>query len=178
MFGFLNSTVLLAAAAALIPLLIHLFSRRRVKVVEFSSLKHLKQMEKRQLRRLKIRQWLLLILRMLIVLAAVLAFARPTLKEGSIGSHAAVAAVILFDNSVSMDRSVADGNLMELARRRTQQLIETFTQSDQVALVPLDRSGRPRFGVDGLTGRGVRRTGSHPPGSFLGRLPGRPQSGA
>ena len=141
MFGFLNSTVLLAAAAALIPLLIHLFSRRRVKVVEFSSLKHLKQMEKRQLRRLKIRQWLLLILRMLIILAAVLAFARPTLKEGSIGSHAAVSAVILFDNSVSMDRSVADGNLMELARRRTQQLIETFTQSDQIALVPLDRAG-------------------------------------
>jgi len=70
MFGFLNSTVLLAASAALIPLLIHLFSRRRVRVVEFSSLKYLKEMQKRQLRRLKIRQWLLLILRMLIVLTA------------------------------------------------------------------------------------------------------------
>ncbi len=141
MFGFLNSTVLLAAAAALIPLLIHLFSRRRVKVVEFSSLKHLKQMEKRQLRRLKLRQWLLLILRMLIILMAVLAFARPTLREGSVGSHAAVAAVILFDNSVSMDRSVADGNLLDLARQRTVLLINTFSPSDQVAIVPLDRSG-------------------------------------
>jgi len=141
MFGFLNSTVLLAALAALIPLLIHLFSRRRVKVVEFSSLKHLKEMQKRQLRRLKIRQWLLLILRMLIVLVAVLAFARPTVREGAVGAHAAVSAVVLFDNSVSMDRAVADGNLLDRARQRTRQLLETFSQSDQVALVPLDRTG-------------------------------------
>ena len=140
MFGFLNSTVLLAAAAALIPLLIHLFSRRRVKIVEFSSLKHLKEMQRRQLRRLRIRQWLLLLLRMLIVLAAVLAFARPTLRQGEVGSHAAVSAVILFDNSPSMDRDVADGSLMEIAKQRTAQLLETMEPTDRVALIELDRS--------------------------------------
>jgi hypothetical protein len=140
MFGFLNSTVLLAAAAALIPLLIHLFSRRRVKVVEFSSLRHLKEMQKRQLRRLRIRQWLLLILRMLIILAAVLAFARPTARQGDIGSHAAVSAVVLFDNSPSMDRSVTDGNLLDIARQRTRQLLETLAPADRVALLELDRS--------------------------------------
>ena len=48
MFSFLNATALFAAAAALIPLIIHLFSRRRVKIVEFSSLKHLKAMQRRQ----------------------------------------------------------------------------------------------------------------------------------
>lgn len=140
MFSFLNSAILIAAAAALIPLLIHLFSRRRVKLVEFSSLRHLKEMQKHRLRRLKIRQWLLLLLRMLIVLVAVLAFARPTIREGSVGSHAAVSAVVIFDNSASMDRAVADGNLLELAKARTRQLLETFTPSDQVALIPLDRA--------------------------------------
>lgn len=140
MFGFLNSTILLAASAALIPLLIHLFSRRRVKVVKFSSLKYLKEMQKRQLRRLKIRQWLLLILRMLIVLTAVLAFARPTVREGAVGSHAAVSAVILVDNSASMNRTVADGNLFDLATRRTRQLLKLFSQSDELAVIGLDRS--------------------------------------
>jgi len=140
MFNFLNSTILFAAAAALIPLIIHLFSRRRVKVVEFSSLRHLKQMQKRQLKRLKIRQWLLLLLRMLVILAVVLAFARPTSKQGEIGSHAAVSAVVLFDNSASMNRYVADGNLFEITRKRTMQLLETFSQSDEVCLIPLDRS--------------------------------------
>ena len=139
MFGFLNSAILLAGLAALIPLVIHLFSRRRVKVIEFSSLRHLKEMEKRQLRRLKIRQWLLLLLRMLIVLVAVLAFARPTAREGSTGSHAAVSAVILFDNSASMNRSVADGDLLDLTRQRTAQLLETFSQSDEVALIDLEQ---------------------------------------
>lgn len=140
MFSFLNSTILVAAAAALIPLVIHLFSRRRVKVIEFSSLKHLKEMQKRQLRRLKIRQLLLLLLRMLIVLVVVLAFARPTVQEGPVGSHATVSAVVLVDNSASMNRFVADGVLFEIAQKRCSQLLETFSQSDEVCVLALDRS--------------------------------------
>ncbi len=140
MLSFLNSAVLIAAVAALIPLLIHLFSKRRVKIIEFSSLKHLKAMQKRQVRRLKIRQLLLLILRMLIILAVVFAFARPTSTGGQIGSHASVSAVILFDNSASMNREVTDGNLFEIARHRAQQLLGTFGESDQIALILLDNS--------------------------------------
>ncbi|MCP4684105.1 MAG: VWA domain-containing protein [bacterium] len=140
MFSFLNSTILFAAAAALIPLIIHLFSRRRVKVIEFSSLRHLKEMQRRQLRRLKIRQLLLLIIRMLIILCVVLAFARPTIKEGGVGSHAAVSAVVLVDNSASMRRYVLDGDLFEIARARVQELLNTFSQSDEVCLLALDRA--------------------------------------
>lgn len=134
MLNFLNTTVLVAAVAALIPLIIHLFFRRKVKVIEFSSLKHLKAMQRRQVRRLKIRQLLLLLVRMLIILLVVLAFARPTTEKGTIGSHASVSAVILFDNSASMNRYVADGNLLELAIKRAEQLMETFSESDEVAL--------------------------------------------
>ncbi len=139
MFNFLNPAVLAAAAAALIPLLIHLFSKRRVKVVEFSSLKHLKEMQKRQVRRLRIRQLLLLLLRMLIILLIVLAFARPTTEGGAVGSHASVSAVVLLDNSASMNRYVRDGNLFDLAKRQTVQLLETFGESDEVQLVTLSR---------------------------------------
>ncbi len=141
MFSFLNSTVLFAAAAALIPLMIHLFSRRRVKIVEFSSLKHLKAMQRRQVRRLKIRQLLLLILRMLIILMLVLAFARPTLKSGGFGAHASVAAVVVIDNSASMNRYVSDGNLFELAKDRAGKILENFSESDAVALISLDPTG-------------------------------------
>lgn len=137
MFSFLNTTVLFAAAAALVPLIIHLFSRRRVKVVEFSSLKHLKAMQRRQVRRLKIRQLLLLILRMLIILTVVLAFARPTTKSDAVGSHAAVAAVILIDNSASMDRQVTDGNLFELTKLTVEQILASFGEGDLVALLPI-----------------------------------------
>jgi hypothetical protein len=139
MFNFLNSAVLIAAAAALIPLLIHLFSKRQVKVVPFSSLKHLKEMQKRQVRRIKIRQLLLLILRMMIILAAVLAFARPATRGGYIGSHAGVSSVILFDRSASMNRQVKDGRLFDLAKTRASEILKNFGQNDQVILIPFDR---------------------------------------
>ena len=137
MLSFLNTTVLIAAVAALIPLIIHLFSRRKVKIIEFSSLKHLKAMQRRQVRRLKIRQLLLLILRMLIILLVVMAFARPTTEKGSMGSHASVSAVILFDNSASMNRYVSDGILFDIAKRRTLDLLQNFGEADEVDLVPL-----------------------------------------
>lgn len=135
MLSFLNTTILIAAAAALIPLIIHLFFRRNVKIVEFSSLKHLKSMQRRQVRRLKIRQILLLLARMLIILLVVFAFARPTTEKGSLGSHASVSAVVLFDNSASMDRYVLDGNLFDLAAKRVSELLETFSESDEVAVI-------------------------------------------
>ncbi len=139
MFNFLNSAVLVAAAAALIPLLIHLFSRRRVKIIPFSSLKHLKEMQKRQVRRIKIRQLLLLILRMLIILLAVLAFARPATRGGYIGSHAGVSSVILLDKSASMQRQVKDGRLFDLAKLKTAEILKNFGQGDELQFVPFDR---------------------------------------
>ncbi len=139
MFNFLNSAVLIAAAAALIPLLIHLFSRRKVKVVEFSSLRHLKEMQKRQVRRIKLRQIMLLILRMLIILAAVLAFARPATRGGGVGAHAGVSAVVLLDRSASMQKQVRDGSVFDLARGRVEEIIKSFGPSDEICLLPYDR---------------------------------------
>lgn len=137
MFNFLNTSILFAAAAALVPLIIHLFSKRKVTIVEFSSVRHLKAMQKRQVRKLKIRQLLLLILRMLIIFVAVLAFARPTTESGSIGSHASVSAVILFDNSASMNRYVANGQLFDIAKKRTEELLDSFEESDKILFLPM-----------------------------------------
>ena len=139
MLNFLNPAVIIAAAAALIPLLIHLFSKRKVKIIEFSSIRHLKEMRKRQVRRIKIRQILLLRLRMLIILVAVLAFARPASKGGYIGSHAGVSAAILFDRSASMLRQVKDGQLLDLAKKSIDDLMTNFGQADEVILIPFDR---------------------------------------
>ncbi len=148
MFNFLNSTVLFAAAAALIPLVIHLFSKRRVKTVEFSSIRHLKAMQRQQVRRLKVRQLLLLLLRMLIILLIVIAFARPTTEKGTIGSHASVSAIILIDNSASMNREVADGNLFVIAREQAKKLLNTFGEADELSLLttsPLNPGDRVSF---------------------------------
>ncbi len=143
MFSFLNTSILFAAAAALVQLIIHLFSKRKVTIIEFSSVRHLKAMQKRQVRKLKIRQLLLLLLRMLIIFMAVLAFARPTTESGSIGSHASVSAVILFDNSASMNRYVTNGQLFDIAKKRTAELLDSFEESDKIIFLPLINNNKP-----------------------------------
>ena len=101
-------------------------------------------MQRRQVRRLKIRQLLLLILRMLIILIVVLAFAEPTTTGGNIGSHASVSAVIIFDNSASMNRYVKDGNLFDLSKDKAIELMQSFGEGDQIAIVSSE-SGKIEF---------------------------------
>jgi hypothetical protein len=135
MLNFLNTAVLAALAAALLPFLLHLFSKRKVKIVPFSSITFLKAMQKRQVRAIKIKQVLLLIVRTLIILAVVLAFARPATRGGYLGSHAAVSAVIILDNSASMGLSVKDGRLFDLAVRRATEILSQMGQEDEVAIM-------------------------------------------
>jgi len=128
MFSFLNSIILFGLAAAAIPLLIHLLARRRLKKVYFSSLTFLKSMQKSQLRWLKIRQLLLLIVRTLIIIFLVLAFARPALRSHlrGVGAEAQTSAVVLLDNSYSMSRETKDGSLYEMERGKAEELLELF----------------------------------------------------
>ena len=134
MLNFLNTAVLLAAVAALLPFLLHLFSRRKVKVIPFSSITYLKAMQKRQVRAIKIRQVLLLLIRTLIVLAVVLAFARPALRGGYLGAHASVTAAIIVDNSASMGLTVKDGRLFDLAQKRAKEIVDQMGPADEVAV--------------------------------------------
>ena len=78
MFSFLYPTLLWALLAVAIPISIHLFSRQRVKKIDFSSLIFLKSLEKTRLRAIKIKSLILLLIRSLIILFVVLAFARPS----------------------------------------------------------------------------------------------------
>ncbi|HXG39208.1 MAG TPA: BatA domain-containing protein, partial [Bacteroidota bacterium] len=77
---FLNPLVLLGLLAAAIPILLHLFNLRKLRTIEFSTLTFLKELQKSKIRRIKIRQWLLLLLRTLLVILLVMAFARPTVR--------------------------------------------------------------------------------------------------
>src|SRR5215510_11659223 len=104
MFGILNSALLWALAAVGLPILIHFLTRRKLRVVTVSTVAFLKRLEKEKIRQLKLRQWLLLLLRMLIVALLVLAFARPTLRRehSALAQRARATAVFVLDNSLSM----------------------------------------------------------------------------
>lgn len=110
--SFLNPAFLGALALVGIPLLIHLIRRRKLKVVPWAAMEFLRQSQKKQKRRLRIEELILLGLRMLIVALAVMAFARPVLRALGVpllSQNARVYAVVVLDNSLSMDFRGADG---------------------------------------------------------------------
>lgn len=143
--NFLNPLFLFGVAAAAIPILIHLFTRRRPREVRFPSLEFLTEVYQSEIRRLKLKQWLLLLLRALAIACLALAMSRPALK-GSVAGNAGAAStlVALVDVSGSMGSPGADGRpLAAGARRVLDDLLSTLGPADELLLVPYDRAPRP-----------------------------------
>jgi hypothetical protein len=146
--SFLNPLFLFGLAAAAIPVIIHLFTRRRPKEVKFPSLEFLTEVNQSEIRRLRIKQWLLLLLRTLAVASLALAISRPALK-GTVGIRggAATTVVVLVDRSGSMSAaspaSAGGGALINAARRVVENVLATLGPQDDCLLVPYDHAPEP-----------------------------------
>jgi hypothetical protein len=103
------------AAAAAVPLLLHLLRRRIGTRLEFPAVRYLERAEQEHSARLRLRNWLLMALRVLAVLLVALAAARPVARVGGAG-HAPTAIAIVLDNSLSTT-AVVDGRPVFTALR-------------------------------------------------------------
>ncbi len=146
---FLNPLVLLGLIAASIPLILHLLNLRKLKTVEFSTLRFLKELQRSQIRKLKLKQIILLILRTLIIIFAVLAFARPTVKTALpfFGSYAKTSTVIIVDNSFSMEVSDELGNRLNQARNASLSIINGLKEGDDAAILLMTKTDRSDAGL-------------------------------
>jgi len=150
MFTFLHPSILIGLAAVSVPILIHLFTRHKSKTIYFSTLRFLKELQKQQIRRLKIRQILLLILRALIILLLILAFARPTFKQTQASptdSGAHLTAVIILDNTLSMGRESNGKRLIGTAKKLAETLTNYMQAGDEIYL--LYPTNPPQFAYEG-----------------------------
>ncbi|TDI75879.1 MAG: hypothetical protein E2O84_03680 [Bacteroidetes bacterium] len=135
---FLNPLLLVVLAAAAIPLIIHLFNFRKPARINFSSLAFLNELQKSTMRRVRIKQWLLLALRTLAIAALVMSFARPAI-QGSLagfGSHGRSSTALVFDNSSSMLLRDGNGSYIEQARNIGLGLAEAVESGDELFFVP------------------------------------------
>lgn len=151
--NFLNPLAFIGMAAAGIPLLLHLLNLRRLKTVEFSTLRFLQELQQTQVRRLKLQQLLLLILRTLLIIFAVLAFARPTVPSNLplLSGNARSSVVILVDNSGSMEAADQRGQRLQQAKDHALKLLDLLTNGDEVCVLPTN-------GLDPLAPVGFTRT--------------------
>ncbi len=138
---FLNSALLAALTLGLIPILIHLLNRQRFKQVDFPTLRFLQEMQRQKMRRVKVRQWLLLLLRTLAVLALVMAMARPVLRsEASLigGGDARASVVLVLDRTASMSTESPSGTRFRELQVRAQELVQALGTNDEIQIVWAD----------------------------------------
>jgi hypothetical protein len=135
--SFLAPAFLLLAGAAAIPLLVHLLRRRMDQRVDFPAARYLARAERENSRKLRLRNLLLMVLRVLAVLFVALAAARPVGRLAGTG-HAPTAVAIVIDNSLSSS-AVHDGRTMlEQLKGAAHRVISAAASTDQLWLVTAD----------------------------------------
>ena len=135
--GFLNPILLLGVLAAAIPLLIHLWSRRQAKRVDFSSLMFLLVAHRQNVRRIQLKNLLILFLRVAIITLIALALARPLLKNqfSFAGARAKTSAVVILDNSFSMGYQGIQGQRFDKAKQVALEVADSLRHGDSVAAI-------------------------------------------
>lgn len=131
--SFLTPLFLLGLAALAIPVLVHLTQRERKSVVAFPSLMFLKKIPYESVQKRRIRDWLLLAMRLAALALIVAAFARPFLRGSEMAAAAGGAReiVVLLDRSYSMGY----GDSWPRAQRLAADAIASATPADRVSLV-------------------------------------------
>ena len=92
--------MLFGMTALAIPVIVHLLNRRRFKKLPWAAMRVLQVSLERNQRRMKVEDWILLLLRLAIVALLALALARPAaawLDSQSLGSK--IASSIIIDSS-------------------------------------------------------------------------------
>lgn len=137
--SFLAPWLLAGLGAISLPILIHLWQRRRIVQIPFSSLRFLKAIAARSSRSSRIENLLLLFLRCLLFALIVLAAARPVMLAKSahlFGGEIPRTLVIILDNSMSMGyRSATGSTRLDASKTSALALFDDLKQGDRVAVI-------------------------------------------
>lgn len=157
--SFLAPLYLMLAGAVAIPLFLHLRRRRIENRVDFPAVRYLERAEKDNVRQLKIRNLLLMFLRIATVLAIALAAARPLGAFLGAG-HVPTALAIVLDNSLSTSAIVNGQPLLSALRAHALDAADAATGSDRVWFVTVD--GSVTGGSLDAVRQAISRTDVHP----------------
>jgi hypothetical protein len=131
------------ALAAAVPILIHLLRRRIGHRVDFPAVRYIERAEREHSRSVKLRNLLLMALRVAIVLAVALSAARP-LASWIGGEHAPSAVAVVIDNSLSTSVVVGGRPVLESLQEAAVSVLRAASSADQLWVITTD--GRIRGG--------------------------------
>jgi hypothetical protein len=121
-----------------IPIIIHLVYRRRAKPMPFSTLYFLRMVDQRVQRNYRLKEILLLLLRLALLAAVVGALEAPILRSKTFkGSSVPTAVAIVLDNTYSMQAIQQGQAVFERARAAAIEVMGGLSGQDAVVVVPV-----------------------------------------
>ena len=130
--AFLNPFALWGLLALAVPIILHFFNLQRPRQILFSNVAFVKEVKKTVVNRIKFKQWLLLLARLLALAAIVMAFTNPVLVNNEnplLKGNRSVALVI--DNSSSMSSGNERGDYFPQAVSQARNIIRAYSQEDE-----------------------------------------------
>lgn len=148
---FVHPEILWGLTATAIPIIVHLFNFRKFKKVMFSNVAFLNEIQHETKSKSKLKHLLILLSRLFAIVCLVGAFAQPyfpTAESDVILGDKAVS--IYIDNSFSNEAKTGSGMLLDIAKNKAIQIVESHAASDKFQLLTNDFEGRhQRFvGID------------------------------
>ena len=152
-FTFLNSSMLFALPLILIPIIIHLFSIKNSRIKKFPETKYIALAVKKTITKIRLWQFLLLLLRILIVALLVFFFARAVLhkNKNSAGQTASApeAYYILLDNSYSMGAVSNNSSSFERGKEACFKVMKALRSIDSVSFALVSKGSDVK--INGMT---------------------------
>ncbi|MDE2682074.1 MAG: BatA domain-containing protein [Verrucomicrobiota bacterium] len=136
--SFLNSIMLFGTAAVAVPIIIHLLNRRKFKKVTWAAMKFIKLSVEQNQRRMQLEDLLLLLLRCALLALLAFALARPALKTSGtdVLGQTKVTAVVVLDNSYSMDlRGLDKKSAFQKARAAAKEAINAMPSGSYASVL-------------------------------------------
>jgi hypothetical protein len=133
----MNAILIAGAALVGLPILLHLIMKQEPKRLTFPAFRFLKQKLKTNQRKLRLRHFILLALRMLLIALFCLTLYQPTFKSDrlNISGEQPIAVVIVIDTTPSMGYVVNDKTRLAEAQRRALELLDELPEKSPVAII-------------------------------------------
>ncbi len=133
----MNAILIAGAALVGLPILLHLIMKQEPKRLTFPAFRFLKQKLKTNQRKLRLRHFILLALRMLIIALFCLTLYQPTFKSDqlNIRGEQPVAVVIVIDTSPSTGYMANDKSRLEDQRQKALEFLNELPDKSPVAVL-------------------------------------------
>ena len=145
---FLSPLFLWGLAALGVPVAIHLMHSTKAEVIRFSTIRFLKNCQRRAARRTRLKQIILMALRMLLLALIVLGLSKPVVqsdKSSAASGKLATSMILIIDNSYSMGFREQGVSRFERAKKVAFDLIDSLdvNRHDELAVIVMNRKSEP-----------------------------------